>query len=65
MAKAIKSLPSGLQVGHALLGRHGDARGSPVQQVLVVGSSQLGRSSCRTEDVFPINTATWEVTWVV
>lgn len=33
MAKAIESLPSGLQIGHALLGRHGDGRGSPVQQV--------------------------------
>lgn len=33
MAKAIRTLESGLKVGFALLGRHGDGRGSPVQQV--------------------------------
>lgn len=33
MAKAITSLPSGLQIGTALLGRHGDGRGSVAQQV--------------------------------
>jgi endonuclease YncB( thermonuclease family) len=33
MAKAIRSLPSGLQIGNALLGRHGAGRGSVAQQV--------------------------------
>lgn len=33
MAKAIWTLKSGLKVGAALLGRHGDGRGSPAQQV--------------------------------
>jgi endonuclease YncB( thermonuclease family) len=33
MAKAIEQLPSGLVVGHAKLGRHGEGRGSVTQQV--------------------------------
>jgi hypothetical protein len=33
MAKAIEQLPSGLVIGHAKLGRHGDGRGSVTQQV--------------------------------
>lgn len=33
MAKAIRSTRSGLQAGNALLGRHGDGRGSVAQQV--------------------------------
>ena len=33
MAKAIKTLESGLRIGLSQLGRHGDGRGSPVQQV--------------------------------
>lgn len=33
MAKAIEQLPSGLVIGHALLGRHGQGRGIIAQQV--------------------------------
>jgi hypothetical protein len=33
MAKAIEQLRSGLVVGHALLGRHGQGRGSVAEQV--------------------------------
>jgi endonuclease YncB( thermonuclease family) len=33
MAKAIKILDSGLKIGLSLLGRHGDGRGSPAQQI--------------------------------
>jgi endonuclease YncB( thermonuclease family) len=33
MAKAIQVLPSGLTIGLGLLGKHGDGRGSPAQQV--------------------------------
>lgn len=33
MSKAITTLDSGLTVGYALLGRHGEGRGSPIQQV--------------------------------
>ncbi|MDN5929694.1 MAG: hypothetical protein L0I24_01270 [Pseudonocardia sp.] len=33
MAKAIEQLRSGLVIGHALLGRHGQGRGSVAQQV--------------------------------
>jgi len=33
MAKAITILASGMRVGLSMLGRHGDGRGSPIQQV--------------------------------
>ena len=33
MAKAIKTLDSGLKIGFGQLGRHGDGRGSPAQEV--------------------------------
>lgn len=33
MAKAITILASGMRVGVSMLGRHGDGRGSPIQQV--------------------------------
>lgn len=33
MSKAITTLDSGLKIGYSLLGRHGDGRGSPIQQV--------------------------------
>ncbi len=32
MAKAITKLDFGLVIGFSLLGRHGDGRGSPIQQ---------------------------------
>ncbi len=33
MAKAVRTTPSGMMIGLSQLGRHGDGRGSPVQQV--------------------------------